>query len=114
MAWAQMIEAWQARLAGDSPDAESRFEAAKALAAVRGVRFMPAAHVAKLPREELLQRSEAVQTPQTAPPNHPRHPNSTIALSALQPDTSQIAVGGGQKASRNAAITGLTSSRKRL
>ena len=38
MAWAQMIEAWEARLAGDSQDAESRFEAAKELAAMRGFR----------------------------------------------------------------------------
>ncbi|WP_328287165.1 tyrosine-type recombinase/integrase [Cypionkella psychrotolerans] len=62
MAWAQMIEAWEARLAGDSTDAESRFEAAKELAAVRGFRYMPAARVAKLERHELLQRVEAVQT----------------------------------------------------
>ena len=34
LAWAQMIEAWEARLAGDSQDAESRFEAAKELAAM--------------------------------------------------------------------------------
>ncbi len=67
MAWAQMIEAWEARLAGDSPDAESRFEAAKELAAARGFRYMPAARVAKLPRDELLQRIEAVQTSGDAP-----------------------------------------------
>lgn len=61
MAWAAMIEAWEARLAGDTTDAEARFEAAKELAAVRGFRYMPAARVAKLPREELLQRIEAIQ-----------------------------------------------------
>jgi len=62
MAWAQMIEAWEARLAGDSPDTKARFEAAKELAAARGFRYMPAARVAKLPRDKLLQRVEAVQT----------------------------------------------------
>lgn len=62
MAWAEMIEAWEARLAGDTTDAEARFDAAKELAAVRGFRYMPAARVAKLPREELLQRVEAVKT----------------------------------------------------
>ena len=67
LAWAQMIEAWDARLAGDSPDAESRLEAAKELAAMRGFRYLPAARVAKLPREELLQRIEAVQTSGDAP-----------------------------------------------
>lgn len=67
LAWAQMIEAWEARLAGDSQDAESRFEAAKELAAMRGFRYLPAARVAKLPREELLQRIEAVQTSGDAP-----------------------------------------------
>ncbi|WP_370651073.1 DUF6538 domain-containing protein [Cypionkella sp.] len=29
LAWAQMIEAWEARLAGDSPDAESRLKRPK-------------------------------------------------------------------------------------
>jgi integrase len=63
MAWAEMIEAWEARLAGDTIDAEARFEAAKELAAVRGFRYVPAARVAKLPREELLQRIESIPTP---------------------------------------------------
>jgi integrase len=58
-AWAQMIEAWEAKLAGDSRDAEARFEAARDLAAVRGVRYLPAAKVAELPREDILARVEA-------------------------------------------------------
>ncbi|MBC55487.1 MAG: integrase [Confluentimicrobium sp.] len=60
VAWQHMVEAWEARLAGDTSDAERRFEAARELAAVRGFRFLPAADVAKLPTEELLARVEAV------------------------------------------------------
>lgn len=67
MAWGEMIEAWEARLAGDTADAEARFEAAKELAAVRGFRYMPAARVAKLSREELLTRVEAVAAPSGEP-----------------------------------------------
>lgn len=59
-AWSQMIEAWEARLAGDADDAEVRFEAARSLAAVRGHRYMSAAKVAQLPREALLERVEAI------------------------------------------------------
>lgn len=59
-AWEQIIEAWEARLAGDTSDAESRFAAAKELAAVRGHRYLPAAKVAQLPREDLLARVEAI------------------------------------------------------
>lgn len=60
VAWQHMIEAWEARLAGDTSDAERRFEAARELAAIRGFRYLPAADVAKLPTEELLARVEAV------------------------------------------------------
>ena len=60
LAWAQMIEGWEAKLAGDSSDAEARFEAARNLAAVRGFRYLDAATVSKLPIEDLLQRVEAV------------------------------------------------------
>lgn len=60
VAWQHMIEAWEARLAGDTSDAERRFEAARELAAIRGFRYLPAADVAKLPTEDLLARVEAV------------------------------------------------------
>lgn len=60
VAWTQMIEAWEARLAGDTDDAEACFDAAKELAAVRGFRYLPSAQLAMLPREELLRRIEAV------------------------------------------------------
>lgn len=60
-AWSEMIEAWEARLAGHSQDAEQRFEAAKQLAQARGLRYMPAERVATLPVEALLERVEAVR-----------------------------------------------------
>ena len=58
--WAQMIEAWEARLAGDSADADKRLTAAKSLAAIRGFRYLPADAVAKFPIEDVLTRIEAV------------------------------------------------------
>ena len=58
--WEQMIEGWEAKLAGDTSNAETRFEAARNLAKSRGFRYLNAAAVAKLPLEELLQRTEAV------------------------------------------------------
>jgi len=60
VAWQQMVEGWEARMAGDTSDAERRFEAARDLAAVRGYRYMNATQVAALPREDLLARIEAV------------------------------------------------------
>jgi integrase len=59
-AWSQMVEAWEARLAGDTGDADQRLAAAKELAAVRGFRYLDAAKVSDLPSEELLRRYEAV------------------------------------------------------
>lgn len=60
VAWQQMVEGWEARMAGDTSDAERRFEAARELAAVRGYRYMNAGQVAALPREDLLARVEAI------------------------------------------------------
>ncbi len=60
VAWANMIEAWEARLAGDTVEAEQRFAAARELAAIRGFRFMRADQVAKLPVGDLLKRIEAI------------------------------------------------------
>jgi len=58
--WEQMIEAWEAKLAGASGDAEARFAAARELAQMRGFRYLQAAAVAKLPTEELLRRVEVI------------------------------------------------------
>lgn len=67
IAWQHLIEAWEAKLAGDTGDAERRFEAARELAAARGYRYMPAPQVATLPREELLARIEAIPIRNDAP-----------------------------------------------
>lgn len=58
--WQQQIEAWEAKQAGDSADAERRYEAAQRLAKARGYRFLSAERVAELPRDVLLERMEAV------------------------------------------------------
>jgi len=66
-AWQNMVEAWEARLAGDSDDAERRFEAARELAQVRGFRYLTSDRVAKLPREEFLERVRAAMRPDGEP-----------------------------------------------
>ncbi len=66
-AWDQMIEAWEARLAGDTDDAEARYAAAQELARVRGFRYLDAGRVARLPVEELVERVEAVAAPAGEP-----------------------------------------------
>ncbi|RMC33712.1 integrase [Paracoccus alkanivorans] len=68
-AWAQMIEGWEAKLAGDTLDAEQRFQAAKDLADVRGFRYLPISKVAELPVEELLRRIEAIRGDKTGEPD---------------------------------------------
>ncbi len=59
--WQEQIEAWEARQAGDTADAEKRYEAAQRLAKARGFRFLSAERVAQLPTEELLQRMESAK-----------------------------------------------------
>ena len=66
-AWTQMIEGWEAKLAGDSSDAEARFAAAQELAAVRGFRYLDVDRVKHLPVNELVQRVEAIDTPVGTP-----------------------------------------------
>jgi integrase len=59
-AWEQMISAWEAKLAGDTTDAEQRFAAARDLAEARGFRYLRADQVARLPVEDLRDRFAAV------------------------------------------------------
>ena len=59
-AWEQLVAGWEARLAGDTTDAEGRFQAARDLAEARGFRYMRVDKVARLPTEELLDRIAAV------------------------------------------------------
>lgn len=55
-----MIEAWEARLAGKSDDAEARYQAARNLARVRGFQYLDVDAVAKLPVENVVERVEAI------------------------------------------------------
>lgn len=59
--WVQMIEAWEAKLAGHSSEGEARLEAAQNLAQHRGYRYLDVANVATLPIVEILSRLATVQ-----------------------------------------------------
>lgn len=52
--WQEHVNAWEARLAGDTGDAEARYKAAHDLAQSRGMRYLPVAKVATLPVDSLL------------------------------------------------------------
>lgn len=54
--WNQLIAAWEAKLAGNSGDAETRFAAAQELAQRRGFRYLPASTIATLPYDDLMKR----------------------------------------------------------
>jgi hypothetical protein len=58
--WAEMIDAWEAKLDGASDVAATRLAAAKRLAQRRGRTYYPVDQVAKLPLDELLDRIMAV------------------------------------------------------
>ncbi|ATQ54504.1 tyrosine-type recombinase/integrase [Paracoccus yeei] len=58
--WAQMVDAWEAKLDGATDEADARMAAARNLAQRRGYRYLGAPEVARLPIEELLQRIESV------------------------------------------------------
>lgn len=66
-AWSELLEAWEAKLAGQTAEAEKLFEAAKRLAAARGFRYLPAERVATLPVDGLLDRVEAVRNVEGMP-----------------------------------------------
>ncbi len=74
--WEQMIEGWEARLAGNTDDAEAQFAAARELAKVRGFRYLRAEAVARLPVDEILQRVEAI-------PVRNRQPDALEAAAVL-------------------------------
>lgn len=65
--WDEFLASWEARLAGDAPEADRRYDAARHLADLRGFQYLPAAAVAQLPVSELLERVEAVQRPDGTP-----------------------------------------------
>ena len=65
--WSGYLDGWEAKLAGRDGDAETRFRAARNLAATRGYAFLSAEAVSTLPLAELLTRVEATQTRSGAP-----------------------------------------------
>jgi len=65
-AWQHLVDGWEARLAGNSDDAEERFAAARSLAAAKGFRYMTADQAARLPKEERLARIEAIPSMATS------------------------------------------------
>lgn len=67
--WEAQLAGWQAKLDGNTEDAEKAFEAAQRLARARGYNWLNAAAVAALPRRELLERVSVAMkaaTPKTA------------------------------------------------
>lgn len=60
--WRTQIDAWEARMAGASEDADKRFQAAQELAGKRGFSWLPLKDVSNLPRHDLLERIEAIQS----------------------------------------------------
>jgi len=58
--WLEIINGWEARLAGDAGDADRHFEAVNLLAGAKGFRYLPSSRVANLPADELLTRIEAI------------------------------------------------------
>ena len=55
--WEEMLEAWEAKLHGDTEDYDERLAAAKHLAGIRGFRYLPSSQVAKLPKDEFYARA---------------------------------------------------------
>ena len=74
-AWGNLVEAWEARLAGDTEDAEARHAAAHELARIRGFRDLDVGLVSRLPVDELVARVEAIGGRRAAP--------DTVEASAL-------------------------------
>lgn len=58
--WEAQIASWEAEISGNGDDALKHFEAVQALAASKGLRYMPVDQVAQLPIEKLLDRIEAI------------------------------------------------------
>lgn len=55
-AWEQLCESWEARLAGDTSEADARYEAARNIAKSRGYRYLEAKDVADLPLDQIVDR----------------------------------------------------------
>ena len=59
-AWQQLTEVWEARLAGESDEADKRYAAVQELARIKGFRYLNIDAVSRLPVEKLVERVEAV------------------------------------------------------
>ncbi len=81
--WAQLIESWEARIAGDTEDAEARLAAAKNLAKARGYRYLTAKDVSMLPGDEFLKRVAEVHA--TSQPGKPDMLGAAALLGAVPP-----------------------------
>ncbi|WP_336247116.1 DUF6538 domain-containing protein [Octadecabacter dasysiphoniae] len=66
-AWTHLVEAWEARLAGDTENAADRFAAAQELARLQGYRYLDVGRVADLPVAELVERVAAIEAPAGEP-----------------------------------------------
>ncbi|WP_233355225.1 DUF6538 domain-containing protein [Hirschia maritima] len=55
-AWEELLQSWEAKLAGSSDHAQERYDAARELANIRGFSYMDVSAVSKLPLENLLDR----------------------------------------------------------
>ncbi len=60
LVWQNLLDGWSAKLLGHTEDATQRLEAATRLAQARGVRFLKATDVARLPLGEILERVHMV------------------------------------------------------
>lgn len=59
--WDNLVEGWEAKLAGDTVDAEKRHAAAVELAQLRGFRYLPIGDVLQLPTEKFVARLETAK-----------------------------------------------------
>ncbi|MCB1368255.1 MAG: tyrosine-type recombinase/integrase [Rhodobacteraceae bacterium] len=66
LVWSQMLDGWEAKLKGDTTDAQKRFDAAKDLAAARGFRYLPADRIADDPKQ-IIERVAAISGPVDKP-----------------------------------------------
>lgn len=74
--WAEMIEAWEAKLDGNGREGEARLDAARNLAQRRGFRFLHVKDVSQLPLEQILSRIDMI-------PNNPTRADLPIIEATL-------------------------------
>lgn len=79
LVWSQMMDGWEAKLKGDTQDANQRFEAAKELAASRGFRYMPVHRLVDDPAA-IVERVAAIG----GPVDHPDQFEAEALLGGVQ------------------------------